>query len=170
MKKIKLALAPLVLIFPVIATAADPTAADVRAYLESKGGDAAVSKFFSCADDGGFNGFERVASGDKEWVDVGLRVLPSTAACEREVLYSSLAQAMPKAPTLVLPLVTKNNARVACLPLSIGDDDMKSWAPHLARLEKALSRVSQENLQNAKKLCMQEISAARKSLKSGRGM
>ena len=163
-------LAVMMALAPIHAMAADVSAADVRAYLDTKGGDAAVEKFFSCTgDENTFNGYEHVAAGSRAWVDVGLRVLPYTGGCERESMYDSLALAMPKAPELSLLLVVPSNTRVACLPVSIDEADKKKWAAHLARLEGALLKVKEPSLQQAKKLCLDEVKQMRKSLRGKRG-
>lgn len=135
-----------------------------RAFMQSNGKRAAVVKYFS-DEPGRFDGYKMVASGSSAWLSVGIDLMWHTDGAQRELMFDAIATAMPSNPSLVLPLVTEGNGRVLCLPLAVGNDDLKDWEPYLKKVTESLARVAEPSFQAAKAICLNEVVEVRAALK-----
>ncbi|MBL8466281.1 hypothetical protein [Methyloversatilis discipulorum] len=163
---LRIALSLFALLWASISFSAEVSSSAVLKYAEVHGGRAALEKYFSC-EGTGFNGYLKVASGSKQWLDVAVRLLASSDACYSEGLHDAVAKALYASPSTVLPLVDSSSmlkASQICLPFLSDEEPHKQHLAYLKRLEERLSRVTDRASQSGKAKCIGEIHAMRKML------
>src|SRR5689334_19038807 len=94
------------------------SAETVEASLQSSGGRATIDRYFSC-DDSGQTAYDQIETGDERWLRVAVRLLDDSDGCVTLSLTSSIAAALPRAPSRVLKLLDVKPALTAdrlCVP------------------------------------------------------
>ncbi|MCI3132749.1 hypothetical protein [Phenylobacterium aquaticum] len=139
------------------AQAGAPKLSALQAELAAKGPAYLTSHEFNC-DNG--TGYKVVAGGDPAAVALGVQLIKSSAsACASEGLIQSLAKAMQKNPSAVLPYVDTGDQLthdLICLPLGI-EEPVAVTKANIAKSTKAISAVSDPKLATQKAACLASI-------------
>jgi hypothetical protein len=133
------------------------TVRQIQAELTKMGPRRIIDHYFDCENG---TGYRLVASGDRDAVQLGVRLLSHADACVSERLESALGEAMTKQPEHVLPYVgteSRLSPQNICLPFVSSDEPSGTLWKIKAQARHALERVHNEDLARQKALCWAEI-------------
>ncbi|WP_304175746.1 hypothetical protein [Phenylobacterium aquaticum] len=139
------------------AQAATPKLAALQAELAAKGPAYLASHEFNC-DTG--RGYKLVAGGTPGAVALGVQLVKTSgSACAAEGLIQSLAQAMQKNPSAVLPYVDTGDQfshDLICLPLGI-EEPVAVTKANVVKSTQAISAVTDPKLAVQRAACLASI-------------
>ncbi len=144
-----------VLLLVAASASALPTAAAVESQIEREGGRAVLAQIANdraLAD----HVWKSIARGSAPWLRVAVALKPVADADAAKALNNAVAEALPRSPQRVLPLLAQGAfaANDACLP-SLPDDLPPPQAlKTVRRLEVALASVNAPEYETAKEKCL----------------
>lgn len=136
---------------------------EVEASVQTRGGRATINKYFLC-DESGLAAYERIESGEARWLNIAVRLLDDSDGCATTLLTSSIASALPKAPSRVLKLLdTKPILRAdrLCVPFLSEDDDPRKHLRYLQTVETTLTAFEGVALRAQRDTCLRQVKDAK---------
>jgi hypothetical protein len=150
------------------ALAAPTTPKEIDGLIESKGASFVRENYFSCWESTKATGYNLVETGSEDWLRIAVRLVKDADGCYAMGLQTSIALAQIKNPEKVLKLVDSGanlEAAYICVPFMADEVDpkkMRAQIKVLDRLERALNKVKDKNLEEKKKKCLSVIQPLRK--------
>jgi hypothetical protein len=131
----------------------------VEASLQTIGSRATINRYFSC-DDAGWPAYSQIETGDQRWLNLAVRLLDESDACVHLSLTSSIAAALPRAPSRVLKLLDTKPALSAdrlCVRFLSSDDDPRADLRYLRTVEATLIAYDGVGLRRQRDICLREV-------------
>lgn len=149
-----------------LAYGAKPGMREVQLSLKLEGEQKTLERYFSCEhfDD---SAYPNIATGDRAWVNLAVRMLPHSDACYAEDILSALGKAMQKNPRNVLGYVNSSarlRADRICLPFISDEQPIRDQLEQLRAVKRAIAGVRSPALATQRKACLAEIQNLETSL------
>jgi hypothetical protein len=131
----------------------------IETSLNEIGGAKTLERYYLC-DKYESSPYQKIASGDPEWIKLSVRLLDFSDACYTEGIQASLGQAMESAPEIVLPYVNKSpllSADRICLPFISDEQSIEDALIQIRNVKNSIANVKDDKLSTQQNACLEFI-------------